>query len=549
MTHLRFSRFATASILLLMAAAAAMLVWLRRPQDDPAPPAPSPPNRAMVLTGLIDRSLKRTAATAQPAASVPPVLALMPFSAPDQDETLAGIGEAMCEAILERLGPDGAPPTSACNSARVASQVGMSPTEIGRLLGVRSLLTGSLVRDGDRFKVRARMIAAADGRELWLHETTVAPDELHDLSTQLVQRIVNPAAAGTTATAPAAPEPGTDVRVPPGEAYALYIRALHQRRLGGREHALEARRLLDQALALAPDYPPALLASVALNSNLVALGVGSGADVDAQVRDVAQHLRRVNPDGPEAVMTGSSAAVGARQWSEALQLLDRGAAAYPQHTALKHTQAGVLMMMGYVRRSRDVAHQVALREPLNASSHERLARAYALLGDDAHLLEAATLARELGWKPQTAAFFGLLALRQANVSEAERVWHERLAAAQMPVDWIGPVLRARLDPTHRPAAVTAIEALPADARAAMNHMFLAYGLAGDTDRSLAALQTARADVASMWVTDLWLPEMAAVRRDPRFVAWARDMGLVDLWESHGPPDLCQRASEGAWQCG
>jgi hypothetical protein len=110
------------------------------------------------------------------------------------------------------------------------------------------------------------------------------------------------------------------------------------------------------------------------------------------------------------------------------------------------------------------------------------------------------------------------------------------------------VLRARLDPGTRGPAVAALDAVPDTARQAMNHLFLAYALAGDVDRSLDALARTRAGVATMWVTDLWLPEMAPVRSDPRFVGYARDMGLVDLWEAYGPPDLCRRVGPAGWQC-
>lgn len=35
---------------------------------------------------------------------------------------------------------------------------------------------------------------------------------------------------------------------------------------------------------------------------------------------------------------------------------------------------------------------------------------------------------------------------------------------------------------------------------------------------------------------LWLPEMAAMRADPRFGAVVSGVHLPDYWKEHGPPD-------------
>lgn len=604
MTHPRTSRRATTLILAALLAVAALLAWVGRPVTEAVAPSASAPSRAMVLAGLVDGALRRDPA-APPgtvgSAARQPVLAVLPFTVPADDELLAGMGDALCDAVLEWLTGASAPAAAACNSARVAAQIGMVPAEVARLLGVGALLTGELQRDGVQVRVQARLVDARDGTEQWRLDASFAPTELHEMPRRLAARLHGveaatvvarsgaspvsaappstgePAVTGSasastpsgssaprstvaastgTAPAPASPAPsaappstarGAGVRQPPAEAYALYLRAVHHQRRGGKEALQLARELLDRSLDLAPDYPPAVVASVALNSHLVSLGVGSGAAVDAQVRRAAAQLQRVDPEGPQAALVGAAAAVGAGQWVQALRLLDEGVARHPQHAPLLHTQAGVLLMMGYLRRAQQVALQVALREPLNASSHERLARAFSLLGDDARMHESATLAAELGWGSRVANFLAWHDLRQGRVDSAITRWREQLAAAGLPPDWIGPVLRAHVDPAQRAAALAAMVALPAPVLAALNHGLLAYALAGDTERAMQALDRLRGTVATMWVSDLWLPELAALRRHPGFVPWARATGLLALWDAHGAPDRCLREG-GAWRC-
>jgi hypothetical protein len=38
---------------------------------------------------------------------------------------------------------------------------------------------------------------------------------------------------------------------------------------------------------------------------------------------------------------------------------------------------------------------------------------------------------------------------------------------------------------------------------------------------------------------LWLPELRAFRRDPRFGDLVAGLGLLDYWKEHGPPDNCE----------
>ena len=47
---------------------------------------------------------------------------------------------------------------------------------------------------------------------------------------------------------------------------------------------------------------------------------------------------------------------------------------------------------------------------------------------------------------------------------------------------------------------------------------------------------------------LWLRQGQAARTLPSFPDFARRIGLVEVWEQEGPPDLCQRTGRGAWVC-
>ncbi len=500
-------------------------------------------SRAQQLTRRLDAALLRVRSDA---AAVPgaPQFAVMPFDAPADDEELQGLAASLCDALLELMTRDGAPRGSACNSARVAAQVGMSPREVAGLLGVPALLSGSLARDGEGVRLEARLTASQGGAERWRHAASYSPAELIEMPRQLAQRLAATSAGADHLAADAA----SAAAAPNGQAYGLFLRALHQQRRGDTESLQVARRLLDESLALAPDYAPAITASVSLNSNLAGVGLASGAAVDEQVREAAARLARVAPDSPQAALMGAAAAVGAQRWAEALRLLDDGVARHPQHMPLRHTQAGILLMMGYLQRGQQAAWVVAQREPLNGSSHERLARAWSLLGDNDRMQESAALAAELGWASRVRGFDAWHALRTGDLQTSERAWREQLDAVRLPADWVGPMLQAHRDPSARPAAVAALQTVPEGARRAMNQLFLAYAIAGEVDLAIEALDGTRDAVATMWVSDLWLPELADLRADKGFVPYLQALGLPALWQAHGLPDRCRQAADQTWQC-
>ncbi|MFT3912672.1 MAG: hypothetical protein QM704_00895 [Anaeromyxobacteraceae bacterium] len=47
---------------------------------------------------------------------------------------------------------------------------------------------------------------------------------------------------------------------------------------------------------------------------------------------------------------------------------------------------------------------------------------------------------------------------------------------------------------------------------------------------------------------LWLPQGRRLRTAPAFSAFARRLGLVEIWDREGPPDLCERKAPGEYVC-
>jgi tetratricopeptide (TPR) repeat protein len=149
--------------------------------------------------------------------------------------------------------------------------------EIGEILNVAHVLEGSVRKAGDRIRVTAQLIQASDGFHLFsktydrdLTDVFSVQDEIAALIGEALKAELQGADA-----LPVVAE--TDV-----EAYDLYL--LARQRIHTRNPVLmeEAIGMLDAALAIDPDYAPAL-AQRGLVAHLMSDALGSYGDIPAAI--------------------------------------------------------------------------------------------------------------------------------------------------------------------------------------------------------------------------------------------------------------------------
>ena len=136
----------------------------------------------------------------------------------------------------------------------------VDPEEVGRTLGVRFLLTGSVRVAGDRLRVAAHLVACAGGKEIWAerYDRALALAEVFDIQTEIA-RTVTVTVMGRIASADA-PAPG---HRPEGlAAYQLVLQGLRSMHRYTREDLEAAREAFRAAIAAEPGYgrPYGLLA-------------------------------------------------------------------------------------------------------------------------------------------------------------------------------------------------------------------------------------------------------------------------------------------------
>jgi adenylate cyclase len=149
------------------------------------------------------------------------------------------------------------------------------PREVGRSLGVRYVLTGSVRRSAGRVRVSVRLHDVQTGASLWGDTTEVAPGELFELQDRIVHRIV----AGIAPHVRAA-ELRNALRKRPDSftAYEHTLRALEAIYSLERPEFFQARNHLDRAM----DEDPKFAMPVAWAARWYSLLIGQGWSDDRQ---------------------------------------------------------------------------------------------------------------------------------------------------------------------------------------------------------------------------------------------------------------------------
>ncbi len=196
-------------------------------------------------------------------------IAVLPFD----DLSAAGdqqyFADGIAEEILNELA--GAGPLQVAGRTSSFSFRGgdLTLTDIGERLGVATLLEGSVRKQGERVRIAARLVRADDGIMLWTDTFDVRLTDIFAVQDEIARRVLDQLT--TRIETPANAVPATPQA--PFDAYDSFLRARELVATRELQSLEDARRLLDVAVALDPDYAPPV-ALLALTERLLTMAPG-----------------------------------------------------------------------------------------------------------------------------------------------------------------------------------------------------------------------------------------------------------------------------------
>ena len=245
---------------------------------------------------------RREAGEGSPVLPLPdkPSIAVLPFvnmSGTEQEY----FADGMVEEIITALSRIRWLFVIARNSSFTYKGQAVDVKQVGRELGVRYVLEGSVRKAGGRLRITAQLIDATNGVHLWADRVDGSLEDVFDLQDKVassVAGVIEPALQAAE-TARAAHQPTSDLT-----AYDLYLRACTMEL----SEAPEAQHLLDRAIGRDPHYGPALALAAHFHAQRCIAGWSEDPEADCRVgADFARRALQVARDDPGTIVDAALA--------------------------------------------------------------------------------------------------------------------------------------------------------------------------------------------------------------------------------------------------
>jgi adenylate cyclase len=251
-----------------------------------------------------------------------PSIAVLPFQNMSGDSEQEYFADGMVEEIITALSRIRWLFVIARNSSFTYKGQSVDVKQVGRELGVRYVLEGSVRRGGSRVRITAQLIETLSGAHLWADRFDGLLEDVFELQDKVassVAGVIEPALQAAEIRR-SADRPTSDVT-----AYDLYLRALPHGLSYEKARVVQAIDLLGQAIERDPRYGPAMALSAWCHLQLDVSGWTDRRDANRrQAIDLARQALHVAGDDP-GVLTHAGHVLGyfGEDIKAAIGLMDR----------------------------------------------------------------------------------------------------------------------------------------------------------------------------------------------------------------------------------
>ena len=259
-----------------------------------------------------------------------PSIAVLPFQNMSDDPEQEYFADGTVEEIITALSRIRWLFVIARNSSFTYKGQSIDVKRVGRELGVRYVLEGSVRKAGGRVQITRQLIDAATDAHLWADRFDGSLEDVFELQDKVavsVAGVIEPTLQ-TAEMRRSAARPTTDLG-----AYDLYLRALAAFYPTTRERILRALNLLEQAIAIDPHYGPALAWTALCHMRLVLDGWAEEPETNRRKAiELARQALQGERDDPGVLVHGAfTLAYFGEDIGVMLGLIDRALALNPSY--------------------------------------------------------------------------------------------------------------------------------------------------------------------------------------------------------------------------
>jgi adenylate cyclase len=249
-----------------------------------------------------------------------PSIAVLPFENMSGDPEQEYFADGMVEEIITALSRIRWLFVIARNSSFTYKGQAVDVKQVGRELGVRYVLEGSVRKGGNRVRITAQLIDATNGAHLWADRFDGSLEDIFDLQDKVaisVAGVIEPTLRQSEI------ERARRKRPDSLDAYDLYLRALPYTVAAMPEDADKALPLLGKAIELEPDFAAAHAMIAWCHEARYLRGGMQEETRNAALRHARQATAEGGDDAAALATAGFVVAVCGRDFETALSAFDR----------------------------------------------------------------------------------------------------------------------------------------------------------------------------------------------------------------------------------
>jgi TolB-like protein/class 3 adenylate cyclase len=347
-----------------------------------------------------------------------PSIAVLPFQNMSGDPEQEYFADGIVEDIITGLSQFKSLFVIARNSSFTYKGKAVDIKQVGRELGVRYVLEGSVRRAGGRVRITAQLIEAAQNKHLWAEKLDGDLSDIFALQDTLTMKIVSSVSNRLEQAEidKAKSKPTTLL-----DAYDLYLKGVALVRYDRRFD--EAYDVFAKAFALDPNYAAAYaMAAQCLTFQQSLRGASLSPDAYAEAIRLARMAAKLAQEDANAMARAAHVLANlGRQYDLAKELVDRAVVLNPNLGTAWQIRGWVSIMRGEGQCALESFTTVLRLDPIDparAGAWAGLACAHNVLGDFEAGYEWATRAVEAETEMWTLAYFVINAVPAGRMQEA-----------------------------------------------------------------------------------------------------------------------------------
>ena len=354
------------------------------------------------------------ASPAAPMAANQKSIAVLPFanmSADAENQYFSdGLAEELINALTRLPGLHVASRTSAFRFRGREIDI----RQIGKELGVATVLEGSVRKSGNRLRITGQLINVADGYHVWSERYDREMADVFAIQDEIVEAIVKAIAPSLAGEAKAAIKRGTDNQ----EAYELYLKGRHYWHERSPAALQTALRLFEQVTTVDRDYALAYTGIADCLAIIRAYGWFPVSASRARARDAIERAQSLDASLSQVNFSyGLYLFLLESNADAALSWMQRAAALDPRMVEPQVYQAMIHAYLGHTAETRAYAATACRLDPVSPFAHFVSAISFCILSLFEEATDAASRVLEL--QPDSTTGLWPLGIALTGLGQAE----------------------------------------------------------------------------------------------------------------------------------